>query len=298
VSISATQVKELRERTGAGLMDCRKALAESGGDVDAAMESLRKKGLATAAKRAGRAATEGLIRARVEGAVAGIVELNCETDFVAKNEEFGEFADQLLNLVLSERPATLEALQGLKVPSGLTVAERLSELVGKIGERMLVSRFQIVSLDGPGVIDAYIHANSAAGVLVALGAPTQEIAEKAEVQKIAHEVALHAAFAKPICLSSDEVPKDLVETERRISRERALEQGKPENIVDRIVEGQIQKYYKEVALLEQPYVKEEKSSVKNWLAAQGKALGSELKIQDFACFERGAASGGDAESDG
>jgi elongation factor Ts len=288
VSITADMVKELRDRTGAGMMDCKRALTETGGDMDAAMEFLRKKGLAVAEKRKGRATKEGLIRICVDGKVGGMVEVNCETDFVARNAEFETFATALAKHLVASKPASLDTLLAQKI-DGQTVQAHVTGLMGKIGENMLVSRFARVSVEGPGVLEPYLHAGSRVGVLVALGADSEEVAAKQEFREIAHELALQIAFSNPICLDRSGVPADLVEREKRISRERAIEQGKPEKILDKIVEGQLNKFYGESVLLEQPYVKEEKNTVGRWLESRAKSLGAKPVIQTFVRFALGEA---------
>ncbi len=296
MSITASDVKELRARTGAGMMDCKKALGESEGDMEAALDYLRKKGLATAEKRKDRVAKEGLVRIHVDGAVGGMVEVNCETDFVARNEEFEALATALAAQVVEKNPASLDELQSQPIAGGASAETRLADLVGKIGEKMLVSRFRHITLDGPGVVEPYLHAGGRVGVLVALTTSSEEIAAKPEFRETAHELALHVAFASPVCTDRSAIPADLVERERRISRERALEQGKPEKIVDKIVEGQINKYFAEVVLLEQTYVKEDKTAVKKWLAAQGQTLGGEIEVAAFARFALGEAAEEAAEA--
>jgi elongation factor Ts len=286
VTITASQVKELRDLSGAGMMDCKKALQESGGDLEAAQDFLRKKGLATAEKRRGRETNEGLIRAHVDGRVAGLVEINCETDFVSRNEEFEAFASALARCVAANDFASREELLAFSLDA-TTVQDRLTDLIGKIGENMVIPRFARITLDGPGLIEPYLHAGGRVGVIVAVGAPSDETAARPEFREIAHDLALHIAFASPLSLDRDGVPADQVERERRISRERALEQGKPEKIVDKIVEGQIGKYFAQVVLLEQPFVKEDKASVIKWLEQSGKALGGTPVVRAYARFALG-----------
>ncbi|MBN1476673.1 elongation factor Ts [Candidatus Sumerlaeota bacterium] len=296
MSISASQVKDLRDRTGAGMMDCKKALAEANGDIEAAVDLLRKKGLATAEKRKGRSTNHGLVRSHVIGKVAGLVEVNSETDFVARNEEFEAFASAVARLAAERQPASVEALRNLELSGGKTVQETLTEeLIAKIGENMLVSRCAIVTLDGPGLIEDYIHAGGTVGVLVALGAPSDAVAAKPEFLEVAHDLALHIAFADPVSIERDGVPAAVLEREKRISRERALEQGKPESIVDKIVEGQLGKFYKDVVLMDQGFVKDDKRSVRDWLAAQGKAIGGDLVVRGFARFKLGEAGADEPE---
>jgi elongation factor Ts len=269
------------------MMDCKRALTESGGDMEGAVEYLRKKGLAVAEKRKGRTTKEGLIRIAVSGSAAAMVEVNCETDFVARNEEFESFATALAQHALTAAPASLDALLASEFQA-TTVQEVLTSLLGKIGENMLVSRFRHIALSGPGVIETYLHAGGRVGVLVALATPTAEAAGNAKAREIAHELALHVAFANPICVERSAVPAEVIERERRIARERAIEQGKPANIVDKIVDGQLNKFYQEAVLLDQLYIKDDKSSVKKWMDAEAKALGGGgVQIADFARFGLG-----------
>ena len=284
MSITAAMVKALRDETGAGMMDCKKALSETSGDKEAAKDLLRKKGLATAEKRQGRATEQGLVRFHLNGNVAGMVEVNCETDFVSRNEEFDALASRLAEEVAKGHFASVDELMAHPL-DGRPAQDHLTDLIGKIGENMAVSNCVRIALAGPGLIEPYLHGGGRVGVLVALGAPSDEVAAKPEFREVAHDIALHIAFANPVGIDRTTVPAETVERERRISRERALEQGKPEQVVDKIVEGQLSKFYAQIVLLEQPFVKEEKSSVKEWLAEHGKRLGGLPEIKAFARFD-------------
>src|SRR5215207_5641284 len=236
--ITAASVKELRERTGAGMMDCKKALAEANGDMEAAIDWLRAKGLAAAAKKAGRTAAEGLVGVAVEGSRGAVVEVNSETDFVAKNEKFQNFVREVARLSLTSG-GDIEALGAAPFPSGGTVAEALTDSIAKIGENQSLRRTAVIEV-GEGAVVSYVH-NAVApglgkiGVLVAL-----ESAAPADVlQPLGKQLAMHIAAANPLALDADSLPPELVERERGIALEKARESGKPANIVEKMVEGSI-----------------------------------------------------------
>lgn len=248
-------IKQLREATGAGMVDCKKALDESGNNLDKAVEILRKKGISKAAKRLDREAKEGIIKVAVNAAKteAYILELNSETDFVARNEKFQALADSALLLVQEAKPVDLEALLNLNL-NGVSLRETLANLSGTIGEKMDIKRFAIVS----GLtVAAYSHLGGRMGVLVALDKPEQEA--------LAAEVAMQIAAANPKYINSSEVDSSELEKEKEIYRAQLLKEGKPENMVDKIVEGKINKYYCEVCLVEQEYIKDEKKKIKDLL---------------------------------
>ena len=253
------QIKQLREITGAGMVDCKKALDETGGDLDKAIEVLRKKGIAKAAKRTDRETNEGVIKVAVNeaGNEGYILELDSETDFVARNEKFQAFADEVLSLLKTSKPNDLAALLGLAMTQG-TVQENLDNLSGTIGEKMILKRMAVVS--GASVA-AYSHLGGRIGVLVAL-----DQAGKAE---LAQEVAMHIAAANPKYLKPEEVPSEELNKEKEIYREQLLKEGKPEAMVDKIVEGKVAKYYSEVCLLEQEFIKDDKAKIKDILAGVG-----------------------------
>ena len=252
MAITAAMVKALREKTLAGMMDCKKALVESGGDEEKAIAYLREKGLAKAAKKAGRATSEGLVGSYVspDGQTAAIVELLCETDFVAKNEEFQKFAADL-----AEKIAAMDVTTGNAADLGEDVAD-VTDLIATLGENMGVGRYAKASVAN-GVVGMYIHSNGKIGVLVPM-----EGTDNADVAK---DVAMQVAAVNPVCVSSDEIPADLLEKEKEIYRKQGLEEGKPAEIVEKIMIGRVNKYYKEVCLLEQPFIKEDKKSVKQYI---------------------------------
>lgn len=252
MAISAKDVKRLRDTTGVGMMDCKKALQEADGDFDLAIELLRKKGQKVAAKRAERDAKEGLVMTGTAdgGKTAVIVEVNCETDFVARNDAFQTFAQSVTDRILEARPADQDAMLALDL-DGQTIAEAVVEQTGKIGEKIDVRRFAIVQSEGE-VID-YVHPGSRLGVLVEM---TTKGAEDA-----GRDVAMQVAALNPVATTSDEVPQDVRDKELEIGREQALNEGKPEAIVDRIAEGKLKRYYKDNVLVEQPFVKDSSMTV-------------------------------------
>ncbi len=248
-------IKNLRERTGAGMVECKKALEEAGNDLEKAVELLRKKGISKAAKRADRQANEGIIKTRIsEDAKKGyILELNSETDFVARNEKFQEFAEQVIDLAAKEEVNDLDQLLSLNL-DGVSVADALKNLSGTIGEKMTISKLD--SLSGETVA-SYSHMGGKIAVLVAL--------DKEDKHDLALEVAMQIAATNPKYLKSDEVEQDELEKEKDIYREQLLKEGKPEQIIDKIVEGKIGKYFSEVCLLDQEFIKEEKKTIKDIL---------------------------------
>ncbi len=283
MSITAAMVSELRKKTGAGMMDCKKALTETAGNMDEAVDFLRKKGLSAAAKKSGRVASEGAVAATSNGAVGAIVEVNAETDFVAKNEAFQTFVAGVRDLVLNNDVADVEALKGVDYPgSGRTVAEELTHQIATIGENMGIRRLARIDA-GQGVVTSYIHGNGKIGVLVEL--QTESTDEKVEV--LGKQLAMHVAAAAPQYLDRDSVPADIVEKEKEIMRVKAIESGKPENIVEKIILGQINKYFGEVCLLEQAFVIDPDQKVGKLVAALAKELGADIKLNSYVRFQLG-----------
>jgi elongation factor Ts len=284
--VTAATVKELRERTGAGMMDCKKALAETGGDMEAAIDWLRAKGLAAAAKKAGRQAAEGLVGVAVEGTKGAVVEVNSETDFVAKNETFQEFVRNVAQLAL-QSGGDVDALGSAAYPGGGTVAEKLTANIATIGENQSLRRAQLLEV-GQGVVVSYVH-NAAApnlgkiGVLVAL-----ESAASADVlQPLGKQIAMHIAAANPLALNAEDLDPALVERERAIATEKANESGKPANIVEKMVEGGIAKFRKENALLSQLFVMDNKTPVADVVAQAGKEAGAPVTLKQFVRYQLG-----------
>jgi elongation factor Ts len=245
------------------MMDCKKALEEANGDFDAAIDLLRKKGQKVAAKRAERDAKEGLVAdaARADHNVAVIAEINCETDFVARNEEFGQFATDVAQLVLDKQPADLEALRDLEYRDGRTIAETLTDMAGRIGEKIDIRRFAILSAT-EGEIVTYIHPGSRLGVLV-------EVFGNGDLQAIGRDVAMQVAAMNPVATDRDEVPQEIRDKELEIGRETARNEGKPEQILEKIAQGKLDRYYKDNVLVEQPFVKDSSKTVREMLKEQG-----------------------------
>lgn len=283
--VSAAQVKALRERTGAGMMDCKNALVEAGGDLDAAVEAMRRRGLAAADRKAGRIAAEGLVAVEVAGGGArgAMAEVNCETDFVAREEEFRGFAREVARLVLANAPDGVESLGALRLDGGATVDERRRELVARIGENISVRRFEVLDAGG-GSVAGYSHGGRI-GVLVALDAGDEPAA-------VGKDVAMHVAASRPLAVSGSELPAELVERERSIIEAQAADTGKPPAIVEKIVAGRLRKFVEESTLLGQPFVKDPDVRVAAHLAARGAVVhrfvrfevgeGIERREDDFA----------------
>ena len=286
MAFTAQDVKTLREMTNVGMMDCKKALTETDGDMDKAVEWLREKGLAKAAKKAGRIAAEGMAYADVcpKCGVGAIVEVNCETDFCAKSDLFVAFVKDICKTVITENPADIDALMNSKYAgSNLTVAETLPEKVMSIGENLQIRRFARYA---EGVNVPYIHMGGKVGVMVEVA--TDEVGKNSDlVKEFAHDVCLQIAAAKPEAVRREEVDADKLAKEAEIQRAKAIESGKPEKIVDRIVAGQIEKYYKEVCLLDQQFVKDGDKTITSLMNETAKAAGTTLDIVRYVRFERG-----------
>ncbi|MBN1301808.1 MAG: elongation factor Ts [Melioribacteraceae bacterium] len=282
MSISASQVKELRDKTGAGMMDCKQALTEANGDFGKAVELLRKKGASVAAKRAERSANEGVVKTYIseDGKQAVIVEVNCETDFVAKSDDFIQFSDFVTDAVVKNKPSDIDELMGLS-HNGKLVSDELSATIGKIGEKIEVSRFSIDSTDNGTFVD-YIHHGAKLGVLV-----KAENTNSNDVSALLKDIAMQAAAMKPIYLTVDEVPKTEIEKEKEIYKEVARKEGKPEQILDKIADGRINKFFQEVCLLEQAFIKDNAKSVKDVIADFNKANNSDIKLTRFYRFHLG-----------
>lgn len=282
--ITAQSVKELRERTGAGMMDCKKALTKTEGDIEKAIEFLREKGLAAAAKKAGRVAAEGLVKTVVseDKKRAAIVEVNCETDFVAANDQFIGFVDKLAKLVLDTDVNTVEELSEVKFDGDKTVKESITELIATLGENMTVRRFKKFAVNN-GVVQSYIHGGGRIGVVVEVTCDT----ESDVLAEVAKELCMQVAAANPLFLSEADVDQEAIEKEREIYRVQALNEGKPEKIVEKMVDGRIKKYYKEVCLLDQQWVKDGDKSISKFIDEKSKEVGSPITVTSFVRFERG-----------
>ena len=284
--ITAASVKELRERTGAGMMDCKKALAETNGEMEAAIDWLRAKGLSAAAKKAGRTAAEGLVGAAVEGTRGALVEVNSETDFVAKNELFQNFVRNVAKLAL-EHGTDVEALGAAQYPRGGTVQEKLTDNIAKIGENQSLRRAAVLEV-GEGAVVSYVHNQVAPGlgkigVLVAL-----ESAAPAEtLNELGKQIAQHVAAAHPLALDAESLDPALVERERAVAIEKAKESGKPDNIIEKMVEGGLAKFRKENALLTQLFVRDNKTPVGDVVASAAKQAGTAIQLIGFVRFQLG-----------
>ncbi len=268
--VTAALVKELRERTGAGMMECKKALQETQGDIEVAVELMRKAGQAKADKKASRVAAEGLIVIRQADKAAALVEVNCETDFVTKNEDFRAFADAVAEVALRDEPADLEALLALNMANGQSVEQNRRACIAKIGENINVRRF--ARLAAPtGLLGHYLH-GTRIGVLVELEGGDAELAK---------DIAMHVAASRPLCVSADQVPADLIAKEKEIYAARAVAEGKPANMIEKIAEGRLRKYFEEVTLLGQPFVKDPDQSVDKLLKTR------RARVVRFERFELG-----------
>jgi elongation factor Ts len=284
--VTAATVKELRERSGAGMMDCKKALAETNGDMEAAIDWLRAKGLASAAKKSGRVAAEGLVAVAVDGPRGAVVEVNSETDFVAKNEQFQAFASTVAALALGGA-GTVENLLAADWPEGGTVQDKLTSNIATIGENQSVRRSAVLQV-GEGVVVPYVH-NAAApglgkiGVLVAL----ESSADRAELEALGKQLAMHIAAANPLALRGEDLDPAMIERERAIATEKANESGKPAEIVSKMVEGGIAKFRKDNALFSQLFVMDNKTKIEDVISAKAKELGTPVSLNAYVRFQLG-----------
>ncbi|MFL6737854.1 MAG: translation elongation factor Ts [Sphingomicrobium sp.] len=284
--ITAASVKELRERTGAGMMDCKKALAENNGDMETSVDWLRAKGLAAAAKKAGRTAAEGLVGVAVEGNKGAVVEVNSETDFVAKNEQFQDFVRNVATLALQAN-GDVETLKSAAYPGDGTVEEKLTENIATIGENQSLRRTALLQVS-EGAVVSYVHnavvpGMGKIGVLVAL----EGVAPAETLNVLGKQIAMHIAAANPLALDADDLDAGLLERERSIAIEKAKESGKPDNIVEKMVEGSMAKFRKENALLSQLFVIDNKTPVGEVVAQAGKEAGSPITLKAFERFQLG-----------
>ncbi|MFJ8063792.1 translation elongation factor Ts [Psychrobacillus sp. NPDC096426] len=264
MAVTAQMVKELREKTGAGMMDCKKALVQTDGNLEAAIDFLREKGLSSAAKKADRVAAEGTTFIQIEGNKAVLLEMNAETDFVAKNEAFQQLVQQVASHLLATEPATVEEALASTIEEGVTVENAISNAVAKIGEKITLRRFVVETKTDADAFGPYLHMGGRIGVLTVLEGSTDEQAAK--------DVAMHIAALNPAYISRDEVSADEVEHERKVLTEQALNEGKPENIVAKMVEGRLGKYFEEVCLLDQSFVKNPDQKVGVFVESTGGKL--------------------------
>jgi elongation factor Ts len=284
-NITASMVKDLRDKTGAGMMDCKTALNETGGDMEAAIDWLRKKGISKAAKKAGRAAAEGLVGVAVGKGAGALVEVNAETDFVARNDEFKGFVKAAAELALKEG-GDLEKLLAAKHGAS-SVQQTLTELVAKIGENMSVRRTIALSVN-PGVVGAYVHNASSPelgkiGVLVAL----KSAGDEAKLSVLAKQIAMHIAAANPLAITPEHLSKDVVERERNVQWELAKQSGKPDAVIEKMMEGRMRKFYEETVLLSQTFVIDGETQVGKVVEKAGKDLGAPVSVEGFVRFQVG-----------
>lgn len=282
-AFTAQDVKSLREKTGCGMMDCKKALTEANGDMDAAIDFLREQGLAKAAKKSGRIAAEGVAYATTnEDATIGVViEINSETDFVAKNDEFKNFVKICADTVMAQSPADVDALLACKaIGTDTTVADLLQEKIQTIGENIKIRRF----VRYEGTVVTYVHAAGRIGVMVKFDT---DLSGRDDFKTYAKDIAMQVAAANPLYLDESKVPADVIEHEKKILTEQVMNEGKPANIAEKIVMGKIGKYYKENCLVDQLFVKDGDYTVKKYTEKIAKDLGGNIKIIDFARFEKG-----------
>ena len=285
--ITAAMVKELREMTGSGMMECKKALVEAEGDMDAAVDIMRKKGLAAAAKKAGRATNEGAVNAFVsEDAKTGVlVEVSCETDFVASNPKFTGFIADVAKVAAEAKPATVEELLAAKMGEE-TVEAELTELIHVMGENMKIARFTVRSTEA-GALSSYIHMGGKIGVLAEFGFEKAETAEAEAFKTFAHDVALQIAAAAPICAVREDVPADVVAHEKEIYMAQAAESGKPEAIQEKMAIGRLEKFYKGSVLTEQEFIKDSSMTIKAYAQKVSKELGDTIVVKGFDRLTRG-----------
>lgn len=285
-AITASMVKELREMTGAGMMECKKALTEADGDMDKAVDVLRTRGLAAVAKKAGRATNEGTVMALVsdDAKVGAVVELNCETDFVGMNEKFKAYAEKIARAALAAKPADVEALKAAEI-DGETVEAVVTDCIHVMGENTQLARVSVVEADA---VASYIHGGGKIGVLVTFDAEGVDTASD-EFKAYGHDVAMQVAAVNPIAANREDVPADVVEHEMGIYKAQAAESGKPENIQEKIATGRLEKFFKEQCLTEQAFVKNPDQSVNDYTAEVAKKLGGTIKVTGFKRFQLGEA---------
>lgn len=305
--INAQLVKQLRDRTGAGMMECKKALVEANGDIGEAEVILRKRGISSASKKESRSTKQGLVASKVGngGKLGVLVEVNCESDFVARTEDFQSLVEDVASHIAERKPkyvrpevlteaerATFkenEALYEQKFlgDSGNTVGELVKSKIAKLGENIAISRFTIYEVSGTGAVSSYIHTGSQIGVLLELSTGKNDSVEREEFKVLARDIAMQSAAIPSQYVSRADVPADVIEKERSIQRERAVNEGKPEKMADKIAEGRMAKFYEEVCLLDQPFIRENTVSVGELIRTAGKSIGDEIKVARFVRFKVG-----------
>ncbi|MCX6589887.1 MAG: translation elongation factor Ts [Acidobacteria bacterium] len=296
--VTAQLVKQLRERTGAGMMECKKALDSTSGDLEKAIDELRKRGAASADKKASRSALQGSVGTLIAGDVAVIVEINCESDFVARTDDFQALVASVAAQVAESDPADVAALGALPYSGdpSVSVLEAVKQKIAKLGENMVIARFGRLTSSGSTAFGSYIHAGSQLGVLLEVEAATAAGAANPEVQELVKDLAMQVAAADPKFVRREEVGADVLERERGIARDRAKNENKPEKIWDRIIDGRIEKFYEEVCLLEQPFIKENSVSITELVKQKSAKVGEPLTVTRFVRFKVGeTAVAGTAE---
>lgn len=285
--IIAALVKELREMTGAGMMECKKALTEAEGDIDKAVDVLRTHGLAAAAKKAGRATNEGMVMALVseDGQAGALVELNCETDFVGMNEKFHAYAEKIATAVIANKPADMDALKASEI-EGEKVEDVVTDAIHTLGENIQLARFAYAG-QPEGAVASYIHGGGKIGVLVEFKLGDTSFATNEDFKKYGRDIAMQVAAASPVAATRESVDPAIIEHEMSIYKAQAAESGKPENIQEKIATGRMEKFYKESCLTEQAFVKDPDQSVNQYTAAVAKQLGTTIEIVDFTRFMLG-----------
>ena len=284
MAFTAKDVQALREKTGVGMMDCKKALTESNGDMDKAVEILREKGLAASQKKAGRIAAEGMVFAKVCGDQGAVVEVNSETDFVAKNQDFQKFVSDIADVIMAQKPADVDALMACKyMDSDMTVEKMQQEKVLTIGENIKIRRFALYE---GGVNVAYVHMGGKIGVLLNMEV-SDNLKGNAEVETLGRDLAMQIAAMSPSFLNSAEVSAETLEKEKEILMAQAINEGKPQQVAEKMVNGRIRKFYSENCLMDQPFVKDDKVSVSQHVDSVAKALGGKIDVKKFVRFEKG-----------
>ena len=291
MEITASQVKDLREKTGAGMLDCKKALAETAGDFEKAVEYLRKKGIANAAKKAGRATKDGTVASFItsDGKSGAVVEINCETDFVARTEQFKTFVKNVGDHVLAKKPNTVEALmnQAAAHDGSKNMDACMKEMIATLGENMSVRRFAHFEASGNGFISSYIHGEGKVGVLVEFTLGNPGVANNEAFKTYARDVAMHIAAAMPQYVRPGDIPASVIEKEKEIAVAQMAAQNKPQAVLEKIAEGKIKKFYEEVCLIHQPFVKNPDQTIEALTQSVAKAAGGEITIKQFARFALG-----------
>ncbi|MDA8793243.1 translation elongation factor Ts [Bacteriovoracaceae bacterium] len=285
MSFTAKDIKELRERTGAGMMDCKKALKENDGEMEKAIDFLRAKGLAAAAKKQSRIAAEGLVFSQAEGSKAVALEVNCETDFVAKGDDFKNFCTKIASLILANNPADIDALKALTFEGSNTVADSLSELTLKIGEKIDVRRFTFKERAGNGGFGTYVHGGKIA-VLVNLTTEA-DVKTNEKFQELLKDLTMHVAAANPVFINSSDIDEDYTNREAEVYAAQLKEQGKPESMIPNIVKGKLNKLASEICLLEQKFVKDPDVTIKKLIENVGKEVGTSITITEFVKLNLG-----------